>query len=185
MIENYFVSRRARVVMASLFLVFLSGSANGSVQTSAATEALIDRVVALTEHGDPAAMEKTMAGYLIEASKSFNSGVPDETWKSVRADVNEVISNKIKPGYGEQALLTRHFIESAKFSDDELRRLITMLQDPVMQRWAVAMRDSSTANYMATLSQQVNNQMWFVVSIVLRRHGLQTTDTPTTAKQSH
>lgn len=171
--------------MASLFLVLLSGSADASVQTNAATEALVDRVVALTEHGDPAAMEKTMAGYLIDASRKFNSEVSDDTWNSVRADVDEVISNKIQPGYGEQALLTRHFIESAKFSDDDLRRLITMLQDPVMQRWAVAMRDGGTAKYMATLSQQVNNQLWLVVSIVLRRHGLQTTDASTTAKPSH
>jgi hypothetical protein len=185
MINNYFIFLRARVVTASLLLVFLSGSADASVQNNAVTEALIDRVVALTEHGDPAAMEKTTAGYLIDASKKFNSGVPEATWKSVRADVNDVISSKIKPGYGEQALLTRRFVESANFSDDELRHLITIMQDPVMQRWGVAMRDSGTADYMATLSQQVNNQLWFVVSIVLRRHGLQTTATSTTVKQSH
>ncbi|WP_157653710.1 hypothetical protein [Burkholderia ubonensis] len=171
--------------MTSLSLVFLIGLADASAQANAATDALIDRVVALTEHGDPAAMEKTTAGYLIDASKKFNPGVPDDTWGSVRADVNNIISNKIKPGYGEQALLTRHFVESAKFSDAELRHLITMLQDPVMQRWAVAMRGGGTAAYMATLSQQVNNQMWTVVSIVLRRHGLQTTDTSTTANPGH
>lgn len=159
-------------------------SAGASAQTTAATEALIDRVVALTERGDPAAMEKTMAGYLIDASRKFNPGIPDDTWASVRADVNEIISNKVKPGYGAQALLTRHFVEGAKFSDEELRRLIAMLQDPVMQRWTVAMRGGGAAAYMATLSQQVNNQMWMVVAIVLRRHDLQTTDTSTTPKPS-
>jgi hypothetical protein len=183
--QTNFGSRRARKGAASLLLVLLSVSAQAAVQTNAATEALIDKVVALTERGDPATTERTTAGYLIDAVKKFNAGTSDDTWKSVRSDVNEIISNKIRPGYGEQALLTRYFVENAKFSDDELRHLITMLQDPVMQRWTVAMRDSNTANYMATLSQQVNNQMWFVVSIVLRRHGLQTADTSTTAKQSH
>ncbi|WP_227247529.1 hypothetical protein [Paraburkholderia caribensis] len=184
MIKHHALPRRIGVVMISLFLVFLIGRADAAAQTAIATEALIHRVAALTEHGDPAAMEKMTAGYLIDASKKFNPGISDETWGSVRADVNEIVSNKIKPGYGEQALLTRHFVESAKFSDDELRHLITILQDPVMQRWAVAMRGAGTSAYMATLSQQVNNQMWMVVSIVLRRHGLQTADTSTTAKQS-
>ncbi|RFU44458.1 hypothetical protein D0B32_28025 [Paraburkholderia sp. DHOC27] len=183
--KNHFMSLQARGAMASLLLVFLSGSVDASVQTNAATEALIDRVVALTEHGDPATLEKTTAGYLIDASTKFNPGVSEDTWTSVRADVNDVISNEIKPGYGEQALLTRHFIEDASFLDDELRHLITIMQDPVMQRWGIAMRNSSTTNYVATLSQQVNNQLWFVVSIVLRRHGLQTADTSRAARQSH
>jgi hypothetical protein len=183
MIRNHVAVSRAGVIVASLLFVLLSGRAHASTRSNAATEALIDQAVALTERGDPAGMEKTMAGYLIDASRRFNTNVPDDTWQSVRADVNEIISNKIRSGYGEQALLTRRFIENAKFSDDELRRLIAILQDPVMQKWTVAMRDSETTRYMATLSQQVNNQMWSVVSIVLRRHGLQTSDTPAKAKQ--
>lgn len=182
MIRNRVAFSRAGVIAASLFVVFPSGHAHAA-QSDAATEALIDQAVALTERGDPASMEKTMAGYLIDASKRFNADVPANTWQSVRADVDEIISNKIRSGYGEQALLARRFIKNAKFSDDELRHLIAMLQDPVMQRWTIAMRDSDTTHYMATLSQQVNNQMWSIVSIVLRRHGLQTSDTPVAAKQ--
>lgn len=185
MMQKFAIFRRAGVIVASLLLAFLYGPAKASAQTNTATDALIDRVIALTEHGDPAAMEKTMAGYQIDASRKFNPGIPDDTWGSVRSDVNDIISSKIKPGYGEQALLIRHFIENAKFSDDELRHIITIMQDPVMQRWGIAMRNSSATTYMAKLSQQVNNQMWMVVSLVLRRHGLQTTDTSTTAKQSH
>jgi hypothetical protein len=183
MIRNYGLSSRAKVYLASLFFFFLCGTAGASVETDPTTEALIDKVVALTERGDPAALEKTTGGYLIDASRRFNANIPADTWNAVRADVNEIISNKIRPGYGEQALLIRHFIKSAHFSNDELRHLMTMLQDPVMQKWNIAMRDSSAVDYMATLSQQVNNQMWFIVSIVLRRHGLQTTDTSSVAKQ--
>nr|WKF61500.1 hypothetical protein HUO10_006031 [Paraburkholderia busanensis] len=135
MTKNNFVPLQARVIIASLLLAFLGKSADASVKNSPATEALIEKVAALTEHGDPAAMEKMTAGYLIDASRKFNPEVPEDTWKSVRADVNDVISKKIKSGYGEQALLTRRFVESANFSDDELRHLITIMQDPVMQRW--------------------------------------------------
>ncbi|WP_321847680.1 hypothetical protein [Burkholderia diffusa] len=183
MIRNRVAFARAGVITASLCFVLPGGPAHAATESNAATEALIDQAVALTERGDPASMEKTMAGYLIDASKRFNANVPDNTWQSVRADVDEIISNKIRPGYGEQALLARRFIKNAKFSDDELRHLVAMLQDPVMQRWTVAMRDGDTTRYMAALSQQVNNQMWSVVSIVLRRHGLQTSDTPVAAKQ--
>src|ERR1700761_9062141 len=99
--QTNFGSRRARKGAASLLLVLLSVSAQAAVQTAvqtnAATEALIDKVVALNERGDPATMEKTTSGYLIDAVKRFNAGTSDDTWKSVRSDVNEIISNKIRP----------------------------------------------------------------------------------------
>src|SRR5476651_2168620 len=98
MIQKFAISRRAGVIVASLLLAFLYRPVNASAQTNTATDALIDRVVALTEHGDPAAMEKTTAGYQIDASRKLNPGIPDDTWGSIRADVNDIISNKIKPG---------------------------------------------------------------------------------------
>lgn len=94
MIRNRVAFARAGVITALLYFVFPGGPAHAAAQSDSATEALIDQVVALTEYGDPARMEKTMAGYLIDASKRFNANVPDDTWQSVRADVDEIISNK-------------------------------------------------------------------------------------------
>lgn len=184
MIKARFTFSRTRIIPALLFLAISSGYAEASEQASAVSEALIDQIVVLAEHGDPSFMEKSTAGYLIEGSKKFNPNVSDDTWQSVRADVNEIISNKVRSKYGEQALITRHFLKAAKFSDDEFKRLIVILQDPVMQRFSGIMQSEETKKYIAILSQQEGNQMWFVVAVVLRRHGLQTSDTPSSIQKN-
>ncbi|WDD94218.1 hypothetical protein Bsp3421_004332 [Burkholderia sp. FERM BP-3421] len=184
-------SRARRALAASLLLLACARTpAAPSPDTNAApnNEALIQRIIVLNEHGDPASLEKATAGYLLNATRKFNPNVSPDAWKGVQADVNEIIANKIRSGYGEQALLTRRMIRNAKLSDDELRHLIAMLEDPVMQRYYRATWDGKTAGYIADLSQQVNNQMWFVVSIVLRKRGLQTSDpgaTPRPAAGAH
>ncbi|MEX3630590.1 MAG: hypothetical protein VB138_15295 [Burkholderia sp.] len=177
MIDKAHPPRLKTWLAAALLCACLPGAANaGNDPSGTATEGLVDQLVALTEQGDPASLEKMNAAYLVDAAKRFNPAATSDTWKTVRAEVDEMISRKTRAGYGEQALLTRHFIERAHFSDDELRRLIAMQQDPLTRRWGAVMHDSETTHYMAMLSQQVNNQLWFMVSIVLRRHGLQTSE---------
>lgn len=178
------ISARVAISIISFLLLAPGASAGVSDRASGSREALVDRIVQLSEAGDPPSMERVLASNLIEATKTFNKNVPDATWTAVHSDVDEIISRKIKSGYGEQALLARHFLENAKFSDAELEHLVSLLQDPVMKRWALAMQSSVSVGYVSKLTQQVNNQMWFMVSLVLKRHGLQTTYVPAAPKQT-
>lgn len=168
-----------------LLAVLSSTCATAASQQDSVHQNLINQIVALSEQGDPATLEKQQAGYFIDAIKGMNPTVPTDIWDAVRKEVNEAISNKTRSGYGEQGLLVQKFLNDENFSNDDLRHLILVLQDPILKKYADAMKNETQGEYMRNLSKATYNQVWFVVSVVARRHGLQTSNgTPANRQQT-
>lgn len=167
-----------------LLLTTLSSvCASAASQQDPVRENLVKQIISLSERGDPATMEKQQAGYFIDAIKNMNQSVPPDTWNAVRTEVNETISNKIRSGYGENGLLVRKFLTDVNFSDDDLKHLLVVLQDPILTKYSNAMRDETQGEYMRNLSKATYNQMWFIVSLIARKHGLQTSNGATQKSQ--
>jgi hypothetical protein len=180
---DYQKMKKSLPYILSLMIALLNVSASAASQQDPVRADLIKQIIILSERGDPATMEKQQAGYLIDAIKSMNPSVPVDTWNTVRSEVNETISNKVRSGYGESGLLVQKFLSDENFSDDDLRHLLAVLQDPILTKYANAMRDETQGEYMRNLSKATYNQMWFIVSIIARKHGLQTSNSPTQKSQ--
>lgn len=143
-----------------------------AADSAAARTGMIRKLAMLSGTSDPASMEKTMAGYLIDASKGSNPNAPEKTWETVRREVNETLDRTVTSENAMRVKVVQRLIENAHLSNDELQHLIVLQQDPVMIKYAQSIRSAESVQAVNQLSAQVHADLGKIVGPVFRKNGL-------------
>lgn len=149
-------------------LATLSQAADGA----AARMEMIKKLAMLSGTNDPASMEKTIAGYWIDACKASNPSAPEKTWAKVRLEINATLDRSITPEHALQVQIMQRLIENAHLTNDELQHLIDLHQDPVMVKFGQSTRSADSVQAVNRLAAQAHVDLGKIVAPIFRANGL-------------
>jgi hypothetical protein len=136
---------------------------------SASRDDFVNRIEDAIGRPDPVAASSPLVTSMLTTARNANPGVDSSTWDSVRAETAAILTKRSSgPG---SAFDNRVRAGLARFTDSELQRLLTKLNDPLLVKFRDVMKLEQNGYKNAFLSDAL--QMTSEINDILAKHDLQ------------
>lgn len=157
--------RATPIIMASLMCCSLVRAAQDPGR-----EALISRIEVQYTSSTVFGADSPFIGEMLRGAHSSNPTVDEAMWKEIQIDVAAALTSVLTAKGGALDLFLRGGLNP--LSTDELKRLASLLADPVYRKFQGSMNSAANQNQMIQSIMGSSLSMMEAVNGVLAKHGL-------------
>ncbi|MGZ3237836.1 MAG: hypothetical protein ACXU8A_10725 [Burkholderiaceae bacterium] len=137
---------------------------------SSQREILIDQVEATYVQATMFTPESPLVENFLASAKTVNPDVSNDTWLKVRTETADALSKVMTARGGVMDALFRKSLEP--MSDDELRRLAELFQDPAYKKLQMSMANPLAQKQLMQAFANSGLAMIDAINTILANHGL-------------
>ena len=163
--KNGSYMRAASVIVASLMCCGLVCAAQDPGR-----ESLISRIEVQYTYSTVFGADSPFIGEMLRDARSSNPNIDEAMWKEVQIDVAAALTSVLTAKGGALDLFLRGGLDP--LSTDELKRLSSLLSDPVYKKFQGSMNSAANQKQMVQSIMASSLSMMAAVNGVLTKHGL-------------